>query len=239
LGWLSSPVSSATSWQPVAFVCHLAPRVRASSVIFVGTVLDAGSAAATKDEFMRDVTFQVDEIFTGLSPSVREVVVTVEGSWLIKGHSYLIDAANGSDHRLHMGLCGASGEIGDNTTAEFLDYLRQRAQGKAKTSLGVSVTDQYEPVSDVDVTIVGPEGRLTGRTGADGVATFTGLKPANYRVAAERSHYRVDPGVDSVNAVDVVSGIGTGHAAGRSVAGNTLRQAFFRRDHRLRWAFRI
>ncbi len=181
-------------------------RVRASSVIFVGTVLYAGSATVTKDQSMHDVTFQVDEIFTGLSPSVREVVVTADGSWLIKGHSYLVDAANGSDHRLYMGICGASGELSDNTIAEFLDYLRQRAQGKAKTSLGVSVMDQLKPVSDVDVTIIGPEGQLTGRTGGDGVATFTGLKPANYRVAAARSHYKVDPGIDSDNAVDVVSG---------------------------------
>jgi hypothetical protein len=45
-----------------------------------------------EEEAPRDVTFTIDEIFEGLSPKTKEVVVTTEGSWLEKGHTYLIDA---------------------------------------------------------------------------------------------------------------------------------------------------
>ena len=71
----------------LATSCSVPPpcaRVRVGSVLFVGTVIDAGVVAGTEDS-TRDVRFQVDEVFAGLSPSVKEVVVSTKGSWLGKG----------------------------------------------------------------------------------------------------------------------------------------------------------
>ena len=193
----------------IATTCGVPPpcaRIRVSSVLFVGMVVDGAVAPGAADESARDVRFQVDEVFAGLSPSVKEVTVTTKGSWLEKGHSYLIDAARGDDNRLYPTICGNSAEVSDEAIAEFLSYLRQRAEGKAKTSLTVSVTDQYKPVRDVEVTIANLEGNLTSSTGADGFATFSQIKPARYRIAAARAHYRPDPESQSDAEVDVLMG---------------------------------
>ena len=102
----------------LATTCGVPPpcdRISVGSVLFVGIVVDAGVTAGTT----RDVRFQVDEIFAGLSPSVKEVVVTTGGSWLEKGHSYLIDAARGDDNRIYPKICGTSAEVKDESITEF------------------------------------------------------------------------------------------------------------------------
>jgi hypothetical protein len=193
----------------LATSCSVPPpcaRVRIDSVLFVGMVVDAGVVTDPKDESTRDIRFQVDEVFAGLSPGLKEVMVTTKGSWLEKGHSYLIDAARGDDNHLYPTICGTSGEVTDESIAEVLDYLRQRVQGKAKTSLAVSVTDQYKPVPDVDVTITTSGGSLTRRTGADGIAIFDPIKSAKYRVVAAREHYRTDTDSHTDEEVDVLVG---------------------------------
>jgi hypothetical protein len=181
-------------------------RVRVNSVLFVGVVVDAGGVSDPKHPAVREVRFQVEEVFAGLSPTPEEVTIATQGQWE-KGHSYLIDAARGEDGRLYPRICGSSGEVTDDTTAEFLDYLRRRARGEAKTTLAVRVTDQYKPVPDVDVTITGPEGGLSRRTNADGTATFDPVKPAKYHVTAARKHYRRDPDSPFDEDLDVLSGV--------------------------------
>jgi hypothetical protein len=181
-------------------------RVRAGSVLFVGTVVDPRLPADGKKGSTRNVRLQVDEIFEGLPAGTKEVVVTTEDSWLLKGHSYLMDTVKGEDGHLYPEICGASGDMTDGSIADILDFLRQRARGKAKASLAVRVFDNHQPLSDVDVTITGPAGHLTTRTGADGVAMFEEIKPADYSLNATREHYRLDAEGYSVSVVDVVAG---------------------------------
>jgi len=181
-------------------------RVHTNSILFIGVVVDAGVAAGTKTESTRDVHLQVDEAFTGLPANAKEVVVRTEGSWLEKGHRYLIDAGRGDDNRLYPTICGTSDEASSPYVTDVLEYLRQRAQGKAKTSLTVRVTDQYKPVTGVDVTLSGPGVTLRGRTGENGIATFKEIKPAKYRVAGSRIHYHLDAASDSDDEVEVLAG---------------------------------
>jgi len=116
----------------------------------------------------------------------------VAADWLLKGHSYLIDAGLGKDSRYYPGMCGASGEIGGEYVTPILNFLRERAKGKAKTTLSVLVRDHYHPLQGAEVAVNGPEGVLKAVTDANGSATFEDIKPANYRVTAARTHYRVD-----------------------------------------------
>ena len=204
-------VAAITWFHPnlLATSCSFPPpcaRVHVGSVLLVGTVIDAGVATETKDGYRREVHLQVNEIFAGLPTNTEEVVVTTDGSWLARGHSYLIDAAIGNDNHLSPSTCGTSGEVTDESIADVLDYLRRRVHGKVKTSLTVRVTDQYKPVPDVDVTLGGPEGNLRSRTGADGVATFNEIKPAKYRLTASRAHYHADTSSRSDDEVDVLAG---------------------------------
>jgi len=195
--------------QLLATSCSAPPpcgRIQPGSIFFVGTVLSSEPVESPKDHQSYDVHFQVDEVFMGISPTTKEVVVTAEGSWLEKGHSYLIDASEGNDEHLHPNICGASGEVTDSYTAPVVDYLRQRVQGKTKTSLTVWVSDEYKAVPDFDITVNGPGGPIKGRTGADGIATFSEIKPGEYHVTAARAHYRVDPDSASDRGVNAVAG---------------------------------
>lgn len=180
-------------------------RVWANSVLFIGVVVDAGGVSDPNDQSVHDVRFQVEEVFAGLSLTPNDVTIATQDQWE-KGHSYLIDATRGEGGRLFPKMCGSSGEVTDDTTAEFLDYLRRRARGEAKTTLAVRVTDQYKPVPDVDVTITGPEGGVSRRTSADGTATFDPVKPAKYHVTAARKHYHRDPNSPFDEDVDVLGG---------------------------------
>ncbi len=192
-----------------ATTCIIVPpceRVRVASVLFVGTVVDPGVSSGDKADVRRDVRFQVDEIFEGLPPATKEVVVSASGSWLVKGHRYLMDEVRGEDGHLYPTICGASGDVTEGPTAETLGFLRERAAGKASTSLSVRVTDQRRPMIDANVTISGSAGRLTTRTGADGIAMFSGIKPSNYAVSATREHYQPDDEGFSTSEVNVVAG---------------------------------
>lgn len=189
--------------------CMVVPpcaRIYANSVLFVGTVVDPGLPTDGKKGSTQSVRLQVDEIFEGLPAGTKEVVVKTEDSWLLKGHSYLMDTARGNDGHLQPMMCGTTADLTYGPIAEVLDFLRERARGKAKTSLAVRVFSSRQPLPDVDVTIAGPAGRLTTLTGADGVATFSDIKPANYSLNATRDHYRRDAEGYSVSAVNVVSG---------------------------------
>ena len=191
----------------LATSCSVPPpcaRVRLNSILFVGVVMDAGVPKGPKEDSERDVRMQVEEIFTGLPPSLKEVVVTTEGSWLEKGHSYLIDAAEGNDHHFYPRICGATDEV--NSRTGVLEYLRERKLGKTKTSLTINVTDQHKPVPDVAVTVSSSDRTFTSQTGLDGIAVFDVLQPAKYRVTAARAHYHLDTENHSDEAVDVPLG---------------------------------
>jgi len=195
--------------QLLATSCSVLPpcsSIRPGSIFFVGTVLSSEPVGSPKDQQSYDVHFQVDESFMGISPTTKEVVVTAEGSWLEKGHSYLIEAGEGHDKHLYPKTCGDSGEVTDSDIAPVVKYLRKRAKGKVGTSLTVDVKDRYKPVPDVDVKVDGPSGTLNGRTGADGFVEFKGVKPGEYHATATRGHYRADPESRFRPDVEVVAG---------------------------------
>ena len=106
------------------------------------------------------------------------------GPWIEKGHTYLIDANREDDGRFGLRTCGSTGETPSNWyTDGMLDYLRQRAAGKAKTSLTVLVVDRNVGVPDAEVTISGLKGRKTARTeNAKGIANFGEVAPGRYQV---------------------------------------------------------
>ncbi len=185
----------------------LCARIRLGSVLFIGTVLDPGFPAEAKPGATQNVRFQVDEIFEGLPAATREAVVTAEGPWFLKGHSYLMDTGRGTDGHLHSTICGTSSDLTSPDIEETLDFLRKRANGKTETSLSVRVTGSGQPLPDADVTIAASAGRLTTRTGADGIAMFSGIKPVRYAVQATREHYHPDTeSYYSDSEVDVVAG---------------------------------
>jgi hypothetical protein len=104
-------------------------------------------------------------------------------------------------------MCGASAEVSEKYVADVLDFLRERAKGKAKTSLTVSVRDDSQPLPGAEVTVSGPEGKLTGLTGASGLVMFEDIKPATYHVTAARTHYHVDADSNGFNVdPNIVSG---------------------------------
>ncbi len=193
----------------LATSCAVPPpcaRVRPGSVLFVGMVIDGGVPSTTSDQSPHDVLFQVNEAFAGIEPSSKEVVVTTGGSWLQKGHDYLIDATTDNHGRLYQSVCGASGELTTPSVAELLGFLRRRALGETTTTLTISVVDEFEPVSDVDVTIRGPGGPLTGRTNADGAKGFDDIKPGIYEISAARPGYHADEERSSEHTIVVLAG---------------------------------
>jgi hypothetical protein len=181
-------------------------RVHPGTILFVGTVIDPGLSIGDKAGSDNEVRFQVNEIFEGLPPGTKEIAVVAEGHWLVKGHTYLIDAGKGRDRRIYPNICGASGEITSESVAEVLDFLRERAAGKTTTTLSVKVRDDRQPLSDVNVTIIGPEGPLTSHTGLDGTAIFSHLKPTHYAVGATREHYHRDSEHNSIEGIATVAG---------------------------------
>jgi hypothetical protein len=191
----------------LATSCGVPPpcaRVRPNGVFFVGVVLDAG--VAETDQSPRNIRFKVEEVFTGLSTSTKEAVVFAPSSWLIKGRRYLIDSNKEDDGRLSPAICGGSGEVTEPEIAPVLDFLRQRAQGKTKTTLAVNIVNEYRPLHDVDVTVTGPEGILRSRTDKDGLAAFSDIKPGLYHVSAASEHYRVDPDSSFGQTIAVAAG---------------------------------
>ena len=87
-----------------------------------------------------------------------EVRVVTEGWRLEKGLPYLFDTDKGDDGAFYPKICGSTGEIGDQDTADFVSYLRQRAKKQAATSLTVQVLDNFRPTPGTDVFIEGPQG---------------------------------------------------------------------------------
>jgi hypothetical protein len=178
-------------------------RLRAQSILFTGIVASADIAAGG-DTTPQDTRIEIDESFAGLEPGDKAVTVEVEGSWMEKGHSYLVDAWRGADGRLYLDPCGTSGETTE--VRSVLDFLRRRAAGKATTSLEVHVTDGYKGVADARATISGPEGRLLEQTDAEGDAMFSEIKPGRYQVVAERAHFHKDIAFRSNDEADVIEG---------------------------------
>ena len=192
----------------IATSCSVVPvcdRVRPDSVLFAGGVIDPGVEPGSLPGSNRDAVISVKEIFGGLPADTKEVIVSV--SWRIeKGQQYLFDVSKGADGHYYPNICGSTGEITEQFTAEFLNYLRRRAKGKVSTSLAVYVVDQYKPVPDAGVTITGPNGRLMKHTSSNGLVTFAEIPPARYGVMAEREHYHADKDSPSDAAVEVIAG---------------------------------
>ena len=182
-------------------------RIDSGSVLFTGMVAHVGDPEGSGDEATREVEVDVKEVFLGLPSGTKQVTVVSRGEWLQVGRTYLLDVHRDDGKPVYYpNICGYSGEVSDEDTAEFIEYLRQRAAGKIKTSLAVNVMDNFRPVSDELVTVTGPEGRLTGRTGSDGRASFSDMKPAKYHVSASRDLYNADPKASFNEDVDLVAG---------------------------------
>ena len=199
---VDSPLIHATS-------CSVPPpcgRIREGSIFFVGTALDSGVADGPGRDAIRATRVQVDESFIGLPPNAKEVVVAEEGAWIVKGHAYLFDAGRGKDGRYYLKMCGASGELNGEYVASVLDFLRQRAKGNVKTSLTVSVSGNYQPLSEAQVTVDGPGGPFKGTTDGRGLAKFEDIQPGRYHVTASRDNYRADEERVSDSDQTVVSG---------------------------------
>ena len=175
-------------------------------MFITGTVLDGGVSENSGANPVHSFRVQVDEAFVGLPGNTKQVVVATEGSWLQKGHSYLFDAVWGNDGRLYPVMCGATEETKEEDAVKFLEYLRQRANGKTKTWLSVDVRDHYQPVEGVEVRVDGPGGSLKTRTTANGAATFEDIKPGKYRVSASGTHYRIEKDSGFNQEVSVVAG---------------------------------
>jgi len=181
-------------------------RVVAGSVMFVGTPIDSGTSADGEPTSLFEVHVSVQEIFEGLTPGIKEVIVTTEGSWLKVGEQYLFDAGRGADGRLYPTMCGLTGETTDEYTEDLLHYLRERARGKALTSLRVNVVDRFRPLAGARVTIAGPSAKLTSDTDSSGVANFSEFPPGTYNFTAAKEHYRIDKEVPLRNPVEIVAG---------------------------------
>lgn len=177
--------------------------LRANSVLFVGTVIDPGTASSA--DALREVRFAVDENFAGLAPETKDVVVEVAGSWLKKGYDYLIDARRGSEG-LSLGICGASGEVTSSFVKEDLNYLRERAKGKAGTSIRIWVSASGSPLADAEVTAFNGKETRSGITKKDGSVVFADVAPGHYRIASTSRHYTYDPERSSDKDVEVLSG---------------------------------
>ena len=178
----------ATTHQLLASSCRIPPpcaRITESSVVFAGMVTDLG----LEEDSGRQVRFQVEEIFAGLAPGTKEVVVTGFGGWLIKGSTYLMDVERGDDGQVRLASCRLSDEIDSPYAADYLAYLRLLAKREAGTSLTVKVTNQYDALEGADVTIIGPRGVMKTRADKDGLAKFDGAVPGHYRVNVSMPHY--------------------------------------------------
>lgn len=138
------------------------------------------------------------------------MILTTPGSSLEKGREYLIDADREADGRLDPHACGSTLEVSDSDAQETLDYLRQRAAGRTKTTFGIGVRETFKPVPDALVTIDGPDGKRTVRTDLAGNVQFDGLAPGSYRIKAEKEHYRPDTEIPSDEQVTVLQGACTG-----------------------------
>lgn len=147
----------------------------------------------------------MEESFAGVAPGTKDLIIgTGLSGQLTKGRTYLIDAYKNQDGNLFPAACGSTDELA--SVADFVDYLRQRAAGKAKTVLAVRVNDQYKPLLGASVTISGPGAALTQMTDISGIATFADMKAGRYRISAGKAHYTLDADSHSDEDVDVSEG---------------------------------
>jgi len=180
-------------------------RLHPEAIFFVGTVTDAPSLNGA---IARPVRFQVDEAFMGVPVGVQEMVITTDAVWLVKGHSYLIDAYERSQNWLDLTSCGASGEPSSEPAKAMLLFLRQRAKGLPQASLnvGTMALDQLTLLADALVTVKGSMGALTARTNSEGVATFEGLPPGYYGLSARLPYYHISDTSPSDMNVEIEAG---------------------------------
>jgi len=147
---------------------------------------------------------------------------------MIRGKQYVVDATRFRDGSLGTELCGSSGEIrppedGEleeylkqreqsrgfgvsySNTTEFLNYLRGLKENASSTYISVQVRERVFAVPDAEVTLVGPNGTLTGTTSSDGVANFEGLVPGQYHAGARKEFYETVPdrGPGSLTDVEI------------------------------------
>ena len=193
-------------------------RVRADSIIFIGTVIAADVPANDRDQTARIARVKVDEIFEGLPKGAAEVTVSSDGS-LARGKTYLFDVGRDDDGSLEPTMCGSTGELDADYVADFLRFLRMRKAGKATTSLFVYVNERNQPVSDVKVRIVGGAVERAGTTDPKGVAVFSPVAPGSYHIDVNREFYDLDPESTESQTVDVINGTCAGTRIGVTAQG--------------------
>jgi hypothetical protein len=178
-------------------------RIHSGSILFTGVVVAAKVPGDGHDQAILVDIVRVDEVFEGLATGVEEVSVV---SGYLSGRKYLFDVRRRPDGFLESQICGGSGEVGSQYTAEFLDYLRLRKAGKGTTSLNVFVAASDKPAPDMNVTIVGPKGTYSGKTADNGRVNLAGIEPGTYSVMAKRPYFEIDSVKTQDRTVDVLPG---------------------------------
>lgn len=193
-------------------------RIHSQSTLFTGTVVAADVPLNDRDRTPRIARVKVEEVFEGLPFGTDEVSVSSSG-WFERGKTYVFDVAKQGDGIFVPVICGSSGELGSKYSTEFIDFLRQRKAGKVGTSLNVYVVDRNNPVSDVNVTIIGSKSTRSGKTDATGNTKFANVEPGSYRVQVSREFYEPDPDFRTKESADVLGGTCAGNIVGLKAQG--------------------
>lgn len=162
----------------LAIVCPRLPpcqRIFADSFIVLGRVVRVGPPISS-DRDSRDVTFQMEEVLFG-SSSFR--FFTVRG-WLYEpdvGNRFLVDAQRDPQGVWRSRICGSTDRA--ERQQEFIDFLRQRKQGKGETSLRISRRLGASPAI-ASISLAGPSGWLTAEFDDRRLATFHNIQPGTY-----------------------------------------------------------
>jgi protocatechuate 3,4-dioxygenase beta subunit len=135
---------------------------------------------------LRRTHVQLDEVFAGLDPAIKEVTVMVNGE-LYRGESHLfqVERRNGV---LTLVTCGLKGPIDQEPVKRAIDYLRRWKAGETHSSVDVFALSSGLRLSDVAVTLSGPA-LYRGTTDSAGKATFERVLPGAYTISVSKHQF--------------------------------------------------
>jgi hypothetical protein len=148
----------------------------------------------------------VEQFGLGLPYETGAVIVDPQGTAMLKGHHYLIDAVTDAEENVFLKPCGATAELIDGQPNEMLGFLKARAARSTVTSLSVRVTEHNKPIPDIAVAAHDGKGGYVEKTNAKGIALFLNVKPNLYRVSAAKEHYTPNPELSLDRDVKVIYG---------------------------------